>query len=110
MRRAEHQIKYHLLYLRRAAVRFINLVDYHDRFQTDLDSLLQHEAGLWHRALESVDQQEATIRHIQHALNLATEIGVPRRVDNVDLVPLVVDGYVLGKDRDTTFTLQVVTV
>ena len=35
---------------------------------------------------------------------------MPRSVYDIDLRALVVDGYVLGQDRDTTFALQVVVI
>ena len=46
----------------------------------------------------------------QHALDLAAEIGVAGRVDDVDLHALVGDGDVLGQDRDAPLALQVVGV
>jgi hypothetical protein len=45
--------------------------------------------------------------HGQAALDLAAEVGVPRRVDDVDLDPAVPDGGVLGEDRDPLLALEV---
>src|SRR5262245_45564300 len=43
-------------------------------------------------------------------LHLAAEIGVPRRVDNIDLHPLVRERNVLGENRDAPLSLQIVRV
>src|SRR5690606_38318045 len=53
--------------------------------------------------------------HRQHPLHLAAEIGVARRVDDVDPELLAggrapADGGVLGEDGDAAFLLQVVAV
>jgi len=65
---------------------------------------------LRHRPLGGVDEQEAAIGHIEHALHLAAEIGVPGRVDHIDLHVLVGDRGVLGEDRDAALALEVVGV
>jgi hypothetical protein len=57
-----------------------------------------------------VDQQQHRVDHRQHALDLAAEIGVPRRVDDVDVRSLPLDRAVLGEDRDAALALQVVRV
>ena len=90
----EHQVEHHLLHLVGTAVGFIDLVDYHHRLEPHLYSLLEHETRLRHRAFESVDKQEAAVGHVEHALNLAAEVGVSRGVDYIDFVSFVVDGYV----------------
>ena len=98
-----------------AALGAVALVDDHDRLQADLERLLQHEARLRHGALERVDQQQAAVGHAQHALDLAAEVGVARGVDDVhaDALALVrplghhvVDGTVLGQDRDPALALE----
>ena len=54
-----------------------------------------------------VDQQQHAVDHRQHALDLAAEVGVAGRVDDVDLVVLVVDGGVLRQDGDAALALEV---
>jgi hypothetical protein len=66
----------------------IALVHHHDRLQFRLDRLGQHEPSLRHRAFAGVHQQQATISHSQHPLHLAAEVGVARRVDDVDMKDL----------------------
>ncbi len=75
-----------------------------------LERLGQHEPRLRHRPFGRVDQHQRAVGHPQHALDLAAEIGVAGRVDEVDLHALVVDGDVLGQDRDAPLALQVVGV
>ena len=53
-------------------------------------------------------QTESTI--LQHALDLAAEVGVAGRVDDVDARPLPGDGGVLGEDGDAALALEVVRV
>ena len=69
----------------RAGVRAVDLVDDDDRAKLVLERLLEHEARLRHRPFGRVDEQEHAVRHRQHALDLAAEVGVAGRVDQVDL-------------------------
>ena len=94
----------------RPSVRPIDLVDDHDRLQSALQGLGEHEAGLRHRPFSGIDQHQRPVGHSQHALDLAAEIGVAGRVDDVDLHALIRDGDVLGEDRDAPLALQVVGV
>ena len=87
----EHEVKNHLVHLLRPAVGLVHLVDDDDRFQTYLQRLLQDEACLRHRPLECIDQQQASVSHVEHPLDLATEVRVARRVDDVDFRPFVID-------------------
>ena len=86
----------------------VDLVDDDHDVQTGVYGMTQDEARLGHGALEGVDQQERTVRHAQHALDLASKVGMAGGVDDVDLYAVVVDGDVLGKNRDTALALLVV--
>ena len=105
-----HEVEHHFVHLFGAAVGFVHLVDHHDGFQSDLQGFLQHEARLWHRAFKSVNQQQASVGHVQHAFYLTAKVGVSRGVDDVDFDVFVVDGNVFRKDRDSAFALQVVVI
>jgi hypothetical protein len=77
--------------------------------------LAQHEAGLRQRPLGRVDEQQHAVDHRQAALHLPAEVGVARRVDDVDdghraVRVLAVHGGVLRQDRDALFLLQVTRV
>ena len=68
-----------------ARVRAIHLVDDDDDRQAELQRMLEHETGLRHRAFKRVDEQQHAVHHLQHALNLAAEVGVAGGIDDVDL-------------------------
>ena len=94
----------------RARVGAIDLVDHHDRRQSALERLAQHEAGLRQRALGRVHEQHHAVHHRQHAFDFPAEVGVARRIDDVDQHVAVVDGGVLGQDGDAALALQLVAV
>ena len=64
----------------------INFVYHHYGVKPALKSFSGYEPGLRHRPIDSVYKQEYRIYHRQHALHLATKIGVPRGVDDIDTV------------------------
>ena len=88
----------------------VDLVDDDDRLQALLQRLHRDEARLRHRAFDRVDQQQHAVDHAQHALDFAAEVGVARRVDDVDVHVAVIDRAVLGEDRDAALALEVVAV
>ena len=92
----------------RPRARTVDLVDDDDRLQPLRQRLARHEARLRHRPLDRIDQQQHAVDHRQHALDLAAEVRVPRRVDDVDVRAFVVDRAVLGEDRDSALALEVV--
>ena len=107
---AEHQVEHHFIYFFRTAVRFVYLVYHYDRFQSNLQGFLKHEAGLRHRTFKSVHQQNTSVGHVQDTFHFSTEVGVSRSIDNVDFCTVVIDGYVFRKNGYTSFTLQVVVI
>ena len=88
----------------------VDLVHDHDRNKSHFKGLLGHETGLSHGAFEGVHHQNHAIHRAEHAFHLATEVGVPRGIDDVHAIALVHDARVLGKDGDAAFTFQVVGV
>ena len=90
----------------RARVLAVDLVDDDDRAQVEFERLAQHEARLRHHAFGGIDQQQHALHHLQHALDLTAEIGVARRVDDVELDAVVLDRRVLRQDRDATFLFE----
>ena len=93
--------------LRDPRVRPVDLVDDEQHRQVRLERLAQDEAGLRERALARVDEQEHAVDHRQRPLDLAAEVRMARRVDDVDLHVAVRDGRVLGEDRDALLALEV---
>ncbi len=106
----EHELEHLVDDLVRARAGTVDLVDDDHRLEPVLERVLEHEARLRHRALESVDDEQAPVGHLQDALDLAAEVGVARGVDDVDLGVVVADRDVLGEDRDAALALLVVGV
>ena len=96
--------------LGRACIRAVDLVDRHDDRQPARHRLLEHVAGLRQRALGGIHEEQHRIDHQQAALDLPAEVGVAGRVDDVEARPAVVDGRLLGEDRDPLLALQVARV
>ena len=90
-----------------ACVGPVDLVDHQDHRQFRLKGLAQDEPGLRQRALARVHQQQDAVDHGEPALDLAAEIRVTGRVDDVDLQPAVANRRVLGEDRDALLAFDV---
>ena len=100
-------------------VRAISLIHAQDNRQFSFQRLAQHEAGLWQRTFGSVDKEHNTVHHGDTALDLTTEIGVARGVDDVQgdafRMPVlggqrtgVLHSGVLGENGNALLTLQIV--
>ena len=98
-----------------AGIRSITFVDDHDQRMIKFERLAKHEPGLRHRAFESIDEQKHSVSHLQNSLDFTTEIGVTRRVDDVDTKDAGMgalrrrspgDRAVLGRDGDPTLFFQ----
>src|SRR5205085_4401812 len=85
---------------RRACVGAIDLVDDRDRWQTRLERFSQDKSGLRQTTFGGIDQQHHTVNHLQNSFDLAAEVSVTRSVYDVDLDVAIIDGRVLGHDRD----------
>ncbi len=94
----------------RAGLRPVDLVHDKDRAVASAERLAENELGLRHRAVDRVDEQQHAVDHVHDPLDLATEVGVTRRVDDVDLHAAVHDRGVLGHDRDSALPLEVIRV
>ena len=88
----------------------VDLVDDHHDAQAARDGVAQNKAGLRHGALSCVYQQQRAIGHLEHALHLATKVGVSRGVNDVNFDALVANGDVLSQDGDATLALLIVGV
>ena len=97
------------------AVGLIDLVDHQDHLEAGLDGFAQHETRLRQTAFEGVDQHERTVRHLEHALDLTAEVGVARRIDDVDADVAggraqIVDRAVLREDSNAAFFFLILRV
>ena len=90
----------------RPCIGAVDLVDHDDRRQPQDQRLAKHHSGLWHRPLDGINQEQASIRHAQHAFDFAAEIGVAGRIDDVDLDSAIPDRRRLGQDRDALLAFQ----
>ena len=93
-----------------ARVGTVDLIDDNDDLVAKLQRLLKHEARLRHGAFGCVNEQQNAVNHLENALDLAGEVGVARRVHNVDLIIFIVYGGVLGQNGDAALALKVARV
>jgi hypothetical protein len=94
----------------RAGIGAVDLVDDDDRLQAQRQRLGGDELGLRHRPLGRVDQKQHAVDHVEDTLDLAAEVLVARRVDDVDADVAPDDGGAFGEDGDAALALQVVVV
>ncbi len=93
-----------------AGVGPIDLVDDDDRPQTLAQRLADDKFGLRHRAVGGVDQYQNPVDHAEDAFDLAAEIGVAGRVDDVDPDVPPDDRGAFGEDRDAALALELVRI
>ena len=99
-----------VMHLVDARIRAIDLVDDDDGAQSLAERLADDEFGLRHRPFGGIDQHHDAIDHAEDALDLAAEIGMAGRVDDVDARPLPLHRGAFGEDGDAALALQVVGV
>lgn len=66
------------------AIRTVDLVDRNDRTQADFQRLANNELRLWHWTFSSINENDSAVHHREDTLNFTAEVGVARRVDDVD--------------------------
>ena len=102
----DQQLQNFILDLCNARIGTVDLVDDNDELVPQLQRLLHDKARLRHRSFRRVHEKQNAVHHLQNALHLAAEIGVPRRIDDIDLHSVVMHGGVLRKDGDAALALQ----
>lgn len=88
----------------------INLIDNNKWFNVSLKGFSQDELSLSHWPLSSTDNQTNTINHAHNSFNFTTKVMMARCINNVNLVPIVVDVCTLWQDCDTLFSFKLVGV
>ena len=81
----DHEVEHFVDHFTGPCVGAIDLVDHDDRQKSEGQGLAQNETCLRHRTFGGVDEKDDAVDHRQDALDLAAEVGVTRRVDDVDL-------------------------
>ena len=104
------EIEHLVDHLARPRVGLVDLVDADDGLQPDLQRLADHELGLRHRPFGGVDQHDRAVDHREDALDLAAEIGVAGRVDDIDPNVLPHDRGRLGENGDAALALEVIRI
>ena len=66
----------------------VDFIDDDNGFMSEGQCFPQDESGLRHGAFFGIDEDQHPIHHSQRPLHFAAEIGVSRRIDDVDLTPL----------------------
>ena len=94
----------------RSGIRTVDFIDHDDRFELEFESLVEHETGLGKRSFRRIDEENDSVRHIEHPFHLSAEIAVSRSVDDIDFYAAVVDADVFCKDRDPAFPFEIVAV
>src|SRR5437588_6868706 len=106
--KCEEEIENFLQRFSRPGILAVDLIDYDDRLETELQCFRKHEFGLRHHGFRGVYEQHDTIDHGENALDLAAEIRMARRIYDIDPHTSPFDAGAFGKNGDPTFALQIV--
>ena len=85
----------------------IDLVQDDNRGKPAFERLAQDEPRLRQGAFRCVHQQHDPVDHRERAFDLAPEVRMARRVDDIDQVVAKPHGGVLGEDGDAAFALEI---
>ena len=85
----------------------VDLVDDEHDGQSLLEGLAKDEPSLGQGTFGGVDERDDGVDHRQSPFDLAAEVGVTGRVDDVDGEVVPLDRGVLGEDGDALFAFQV---
>src|SRR6266850_4126599 len=85
----------------------INFVDDDDWFCAGFEGFAENETGLRLGTVCGIDDEQHAVDHVHDAFDFAAEIGVPRSIDDIDVVILVFESGVFGADGDALFALEI---
>ena len=94
----------------RSRIAPIDLVQRDDDRQVTGHRLLQDVPRLGQGSFRRIDEQQDRVHHEETALDFTAEIGMTGCVHDVEPRPVVIDGRLLGQDRDALLTLEVARV
>ena len=106
----EEQLEHLVEHFGGTRVRAVDLIDDDDRLEAKRERLAGHELGLRHRTFGRIDQQDHAVDHRKDALDLRAEVGVARRIDDVDVRPFPLDARALREDGDPALLFEVVRI
>ena len=104
------EVEHLVHHLARARLLLVDLVHRDDRLQADLQRLRDHEFRLRHRAFGGIDEHDRAIDHAEDALDLAAEIGMARRVDDIDARAFPHHGGAFGQNGDAALAFELVQI
>ena len=103
----EEKLEDHVEDLVGTGVFAVDLVDHHHRLEAVLHRFAEDEFGLGLRSLVSVNHKQHAIDHLHDAFHFPAEVGVPRGVDDVDVVFVPLERGILRADCDPLFFLEI---
>ena len=103
----DKQVKRSIEHVVNDGIGSIDLVDHDDSLVSERQCLPKDKGRLRHRAFLRIDQQQHAFNHAQGPFYFSAEVGMPRRIDDIDLDALISDARVLGPDRDAALTLLI---
>ena len=104
------EIEYFGEHLFGTGVGTVDLVDDDNRFEIELERLVEHEPGLGKGAFGGVDQKQNAVGHIEYAFDLPAEVAVPGCVDDIDFAVFVTDTDIFCQNGDAAFAFNIVAV
>ena len=104
------QIENFVVDFHRAGIRTVNLIDDDNGFQADFQSLPDDEFCLGKRAFRRVNQNNGAVHHVQNTFDFAAEIGVSRRVNNIETGTLPFDRRTFCQNCYPSFAFQIIGV
>ena len=94
-------------HLGRPGVAAVDLVDGDHHGQSARHRLLKDITRLGQGPFGRVDEQQNAVDQQQGPFDLAAEVGVPRRIHDIQPDAVVVDRRLLGQDRDALLTFEI---
>ena len=91
-----------------SAVRTVDLIDDDDDSVSELQRLGQDKTRLRHRPLGRVDEQNDAVDHFENTFDFSAEIGMARRIDDIDLYTIICYSGIFRKNRDASLSFEVV--
>ena len=104
------QLQHLVVHPQRLSVGPVDLVDQHDGLEPERQRLARDEPRLGHRTFGGIHEQQEAVHHPQDALDFSAEIGVARRIYNIDFGIGPPNRSILRQDRNSALTLQRVRV